>query len=188
VRTEVDALARDFDYSVPAGWEHEVGVGSRVRVPLHGRSVRGWVVESGAEPPSGVDLLPAKAWLGWGPPPPVVELARWAAWRWAGPESFFLAAGSPRTVVRRLPTPAAPPPRLAHADAGVDLDLAGDRAQLVRLPPATDLIDLVLSVIDDPVVRARRGTTVVLVPSLGWARRLRARLARRGCPAGATWE
>ena len=58
---------------------------------------------------------------------------------------------------------------------------------MVRQPPATDLIDLVLSVVDDPAVRARGGSTVVLVPSTGWADRLTARLVRRGYPATGAW-
>ena len=59
---------------------------------------------------------------------------------------------------------------------------------MVRLPPATDLIDLVLSVVGDPGVRARGGSVVVLVPSTGWAERLVARLVRRGCPATSAWD
>ena len=58
----------------------------------------------------------------------------------------------------------------------------------MRLPPATDLIDLVLAVVNDRTVRARRGSTVVLVPSVGWAERLRVRLERRGCPVSGAWE
>ncbi len=114
VRTEVAALPKTFDYAVPPEWGHDVRVGSRVRVPLHGRSVRGWVVEDDVATQPGVDLLPLKSWLGWGPPPPLVELAEWAAWRWAGPASFFLRVASPATVVRTLP---GPPPPCRH-DAG----------------------------------------------------------------------
>ena len=44
VRTEVAALTRTFDYAVPARWAEDVRVGTRVRAPLHGRTVRGWVV------------------------------------------------------------------------------------------------------------------------------------------------
>ena len=104
VRTEVAALTRSFDYAVPAGWPAgRVTVGSRVRVPLHGRTVRGWVVEDDVDAPAGVDVVPVKSWLGWGPPPGLVRLAEWAAWRWTGPVPFFLNAASPSTVVRDLP-------------------------------------------------------------------------------------
>ena len=108
VRTEVAALTRTFDYSVPGGWTADhVIAGSRVRVPLHGRTVRGWVVGDDGEAPAGVEVVPLKSWLGWGPPPALVRLAEWAAWRWAGPMSFFLNSASPSTVVRDLPTPPA---------------------------------------------------------------------------------
>ncbi len=195
VRTEVAALPRTFDYAVPPGWDHDVRVGSRVRVPLHGRSVRGWVVENDVATQPGVDLLPLKSWLGWGPPPPLVELTEWAAWRWAGPASFFLRVSSPATLVRTLPGP--PPPiaatmrdegGAAALPSGWDLCLGEPGATVVRLPPVTDLIDLVLAVVDDPAVRSRGGSTVVLVPSTGWAERLTARLRRRGYPATGSWE
>jgi primosomal protein N' (replication factor Y) len=192
VRTDVAALSKSFDYAVPATWDHDVRVGTRVRVPLHGRSVRGWVVadDPGTDAaPTEVELLPLKSWLGWGPPDEVVELAEWAAWRWAGTPAFFLRAASPDTVVRALPhappagswSPAATAPHpwtsaLDHPPAET----------MVRLPPATDLIDLVLSVVGDERVRDR-GSVVVLVPSTGWAERLAERLARRGVPTTSSW-
>ncbi len=197
VLTEVAALPKMFAYAVPSEWGHDVRVGSRVRVPLHGRSVRGWVVEVDVGAQAGVDLLPLKSWLGWGPPPALVELAQWAAWRWAGPASFFLRVASPATVVRSLPVP---PPGTAATrwdvdgggatpfPYGWDLSLGEPGATLGRLPPVTDLIDLVVAVLDDPAVRTRGGSTVVLVPSTGWAERLTARLRRRGYPATGSWE
>jgi primosomal protein N' (replication factor Y) len=190
VRTEVAAVAKTFDYSVPAGWRDEVHVGTRVRAPFHGRTVRGWVVDEDVGAPPGVDLLPLKSWLGWGPPSSLVGLAEWAAWRWAGPASFFLRIASPDTIVRTLPAPPPPPP--APFDATPlppgDLDLAQAGVTVVRQPPLTDPIELVLSVVGDPGVRARAGSVLVLVPSSGWSERLTARLERRGCPTAGTWE
>ncbi len=195
VRTEVGALPKTFDYVVPPEWGHDVGVGTRVRVPLHGRTVRGWVVEADAAAPAGVDPLPVKSWLGWGPPPALVHLADWAAWRWAGPASFFLGVSSPATVVRALPVPpgrdVGPPGDVSTESTrpnAVGTTLTEPGATMMRQPPATDLIDIVLSVVDDPAVRARGGSTVVLVPSTGWAERLTARLVRRGYPVAGTWE
>ncbi len=193
VRTEVAALARDFDYAVPEAWDHDLRVGTRVRVPLHGRTVRGWVVDDDVVPPQGVDLLAASAWLGWGPPPTVVTLAEWASWRWAGPASFFLRIASPERIVPALPAlPALPAPALGpHAGthpSGLAASPVGPAPTVVRLPPADDLIALVLEVVDDPSVRARGGSTVVLVPSAGWAERLTARLVRRGCAVAGSWE
>ncbi len=53
---------------------------------------------------------------------------------------------------------------------------------MVRLPPATDLIDLVLVRRQPGGGAAGAGSVLVLVPSTGWAERLSARLVRRGYP------
>ncbi|HEX4433810.1 MAG TPA: hypothetical protein VH012_03210 [Acidimicrobiales bacterium] len=188
VRTEVAAVAKTFDYAVPAAWRDDVHVGTRVRAPFHGRTVRGWVVDEDGGTPDGVAVLPLKSWLGWGPPPAVVDLAEWAAWRWAGPVSFFLRSASPATIVRGLPAPPPWPDGLGSPPQRPDLDLAQAGVTVVREPPLTDPIDLVLSVVGDAAVRARRGSVLVLVPSAGWAERLTARLERRGCPTTGTWE
>jgi primosomal protein N' (replication factor Y) len=189
VRTEVAAVAKTFDYAVPAGWREDVRVGTRVRAPFHGRTVRGWVVDEDAGSPDGVEVLPLKSWLGWGPPPALVDLAQWAAWRWAGPASFFLRTASPSTIVRALPpAPALGPPEGASAPWPDDLELTRPGLTVVRQPPLTDPIDLVVSVVEDPAVRARAGSVLVLVPSSGWAERLTARLERRGYPVAGSWE
>jgi primosomal protein N' (replication factor Y) len=191
VRTEVAAIEKLLDYVVPATWRDEVGVGTRVRVPLHGRSVRGWVVEDDVTPSEGVELLPLKSWLGWGPPPALVDLSEWAAWRWAGPASFFLKVASPLPVVRALPGP----PRLPPSTAAPGGRLGGLLDQVapvpgttvLRLAPSTDLIDLVLAVADSARTAAQGGSVLVLVPSVGWADRLARRLNRRGYPAATEW-
>ena len=122
VRTEVAAVAKTFDYAVPPGWSDEVHIGTRVRAPFHGRTVRGWVVEEDVGTPAGVAVLPLKSWLGWGPPPALVELAEWAAWRWAGPAPFFLRIASPPTIVRTLPIPP-PLPALSPSPQEGDVPL-----------------------------------------------------------------
>jgi hypothetical protein len=76
VRTEVAAVTKTFDYSVPPGWDEAVHVGTRVRAPLQGRTVRGWVVDEDVGTPPGVAVLPLKSWLGWGPPPALVDLPK----------------------------------------------------------------------------------------------------------------
>jgi primosomal protein N' (replication factor Y) len=190
VRTEVAAVGKTFDYAVPSGWHDDVHIGTRVRAPFHGRTVRGWVVDEDVGTRPDVDVLPLTSWLGWGPPPALVELAAWAAWRWAGPASFFLRIASPDTIVRTLP--AVPPSSrggaVPPAPGHEGLDLARGGLTLVREPPLTDPIDLVLSVVGDPAVQGRRGSVLVLVPSAGWAERLTARLVRRGCPTAQSWE
>jgi primosomal protein N' (replication factor Y) len=192
VRTELAAVPKAFDYVVPSAWAHNpVTVGTRVRVPLHGRSVRGWVVDDAVAETGGREVLPLKSWLGWGPPPAVLELAEWAAWRWAGPVSSFLGTASPATIVRALPPrPVGPgdavplPPAQAQPWASA---LAAAQATVVRLPPATDLLDLVLSTLNQVRPGDGAGSVLVLVPSAGWANRLATRLTRRGWPATTDW-
>ena len=188
MRTEVAAVAKTFDYAVPAGWRDEVHIGSRVRAPFHGRTVRGWVVGEDVGTPSGVEVLPLKSWLGWGPPSAVVELAEWAAWRWAGPASFFLRSASPETIVRGLPVRPPTPAPDPTTPRRTELHLAQAGLTVVREPPLADPIHLLLSVLEDEAVRARDGSVLVLVPSAGWAERLTARLENRGWPTAGTWE
>ena len=192
VRTDVPALSKVFDYTVPESWTDDVIVGTRVRVALHGRRVGGWVVDDDVTPPEGVEPLPLKGWSGWGPPPTVMDLAEWAAWRWAGPIPFFLGVSSPPRPVRRLPgVPGAAEAGSADTRTVFDDMVAGALAEgtpaVLRLPPTTDLIDLVLSVVNAPETGARPGGVLVLVPSVGWAERLCGRLVRRGYQATTDW-
>jgi primosomal protein N' (replication factor Y) (superfamily II helicase) len=208
VRTDVAALPREFDYAVPPAWPDPIVVGTRVRVPLHGRTVRAWVVADDVAPTPGLEVRPLKSWLGWGPPASVVELAGWAAWRWAGPESTFLAAASPKVIVRTLPpapplaprardtTPTLPTDGLVSEPPATTPPLSerwwgdvpsGARTAVLRIPPTTDLLPLVRAMVTDEEVAGRHGSVLVLVPSVGWAERLRARLVRRGLAATTDW-
>ena len=65
-------------------------VGTIVRVPLHGRRVRGWVVADGVTPDTGERLLELLAVASDGPSPDVVALTDWVAWRWGGPRIAVL--------------------------------------------------------------------------------------------------
>jgi primosomal protein N' (replication factor Y) len=196
VRTEVAAVTKLLDYAVPPQWRDPVVVGTRVRLPLHGRSVRGWVVEDDVTPPAGVDVLPLKSWLGWGPPPSLVELAGWAAWRWAGPASFFLRVASPQPIVRSLPpVPPRVPNGVVPAPGTLPSALLAEAPQetpgapvVLRIPPTTDLLDLVTAVLHHPSVAQADGSVLVLLPSVGWATRLGARLRRRGYPVANDWQ
>ncbi len=58
---------------------------------------------------------------------------------------------------------------------------------MLRVAPTTDLIDVVLAVVEDPETAHRPGGVLVLVPSVGWAERLCARLVRRGYLATTDW-
>ncbi|HQU26235.1 MAG TPA: hypothetical protein PLS29_04300 [Acidimicrobiales bacterium] len=168
VLTEVAPLERGFDY-LDGGLA--LALGDRVRVALGPRSVRGWVIDADlAEPERGPETLRAvTASLGLGPPASVIELARWAAWRWCAPWGHFLSTASPARIVRELPVAPAPaptPPRRRWEPG------------LYHLAPTTDPLDLVLSAYE--AARPREGSLLVVVPHEGWAERLAARLARRG--------
>ncbi len=110
------AINKAFDYLVPEALGDQVRVGAQVRIALHGRRVGGWVVADGVEPPEGVTLRPVAKVTGWGPSADVIDLARWAAWRWAGRPAQFLRTASPETAVRALPRPAPAGPPVHTAD------------------------------------------------------------------------
>jgi primosomal protein N' (replication factor Y) (superfamily II helicase) len=186
VLPDVAALGRSFDYEVPAGLE-AVRVGSRVRVPLHGRRVAGWVVadDVGAEGGRETKALLKISTLG--PPAAVVALTEWAAWRWAGPQSALLTAASPPRTVQSLPEPPeptapAPPTGALAAVAAAALSGGDGRPALLRVGPATDLLDSVLA-----ACAAVGPPVLVLVPSTGWAERLAGRLRRRGLAVAGSW-
>ena len=66
---DVPAIHRRFDYSVPGRAERtSVAVGSRVRIPLHGRRVAAWVVEDDVTSDPGVHPIDLAASSGLGPP------------------------------------------------------------------------------------------------------------------------
>jgi primosomal protein N' (replication factor Y) len=174
VLPEVPAIDRAFDYVVPAEMEGAVGVGTMVRVTLHGRRVGGWVIGLADEPATDRALQPIAKVRGMGPPPDLVDLSAWAAWRWAGPRATFLRTASPTTAVRGLPARAE---AVAHATAPVADDLAAEAfassRTLLRLPPARDPFPVVFEA-------ARRGSALVLTPSLNQAAHFALRLRRAG--------
>ena len=196
---DVPAIHRQFDYSVPPTLGHDLRVGSRVRVELHGRRVGAWVVEDGVAAPAGVPLKPLAAWSGDGPPPEVVALAEWAAWRWAGPLSSFLGTASPPRVVRgawsgasptdtrprgpdgpdgpgRPPSPGGGSVALVDGIMATGGDATAGDASIVRLAPSLDAGLVVLELVH----RLGPAGILVLVPSAAGATRLAARLRNSG--------
>lgn len=173
---DLPAVDKTFDYSVPAAMDPDVRVGTLVRISLQGRRVGGWVVADHVEPPSGVEVRPLAKVTGWGPAPEVVDVARWAAWRWAGPVPLLLRTASPPAAVRGLPPAPEPEPRLSGrpADELVEEALRGARTVL-QLAPSADPFAVILGA-------ARRGTTLVVAPSVGDAATLAMRLHRAGVP------
>ncbi len=185
---DVDAIGRPFHYLVPAEMAGEVRVGTIVRVGLHGRRVRGWVVALDEDPPPGVELRPLAKVTGWGPPPELVALARWAAWRWAGPVAALLATASPQVAVRDLPPPPrreGPRPDLGAQESDEQRSqriavaavlqgaLAGSSVTVLRQPPAAPRLDVVLAA-------AELGPTLVVCPTASMARAAVLGLRSRG--------
>ncbi|MEA2829251.1 MAG: hypothetical protein QOG43_3690 [Actinomycetota bacterium] len=181
VAPDVAGIAKVFDYLVPPALEADVRIGTMVRIPLAGRRIGGWVVEltdeaATAALKSGRPLQPLAKVTGWGPPADLVDLARWAAWRWAGRRTAFLKTASPPGAVRGLPpaaragvaAPGARPGSLAAAAFAVRAGVA-----VVRTPPADDLLPFVLQA-------CTREDALVLAPSLSAAGLLAARLRREG--------
>lgn len=184
---DVAALARSFDYAVPSELADAVGVGTPVRVGLHGRRVRGWVVADDVEPPAGVEPKPILATRGVGPPAGVVALAAWASWRWAGPVAGFLAtASAPRVVGASEVTTRRGRPAAVTSPGGGAVDLVADalaapagQPAVVRLAPTLDAARVVLEVVH----RLGAAGVLVLAPSRRQAEALHRRLRAAGAPA-----
>jgi primosomal protein N' (replication factor Y) len=172
---DVTGLDKSFDYLVPPPLAADVGAGAIVRVPLHGRRVRGWVRSVGPPDP-GVPierLLALAKVVGRGPTVETVELAEWAARRWAGRLRALLVTASPPTVVATLPAPdrsTVPVPGPHPADA---LALLGTGGGVLRRGPSEDPLPVVLAA-------CTLGPVLVVVPSVAAAGMLGARLRRAG--------
>ena len=170
VLPDVTGLDKAFDYVIPDALAERVTVGSVVRIPLHGRRVRGWVLELDPDdaPIDPTRLRPIAMFSSYGPAPELIELAAWASVRWAaGRLRPFLVAASPPRNVGGLPAarsdntatpgPADDPARRALTSGGGAL----------RLPPSDDIVPAI-------VAASRLGPTLVVVPSterattVGW--------------------
>ncbi|MHB1509679.1 MAG: primosomal protein N' family DNA-binding protein [Acidimicrobiales bacterium] len=195
VLPDVSGIDRTFHYAVPAALVPGLRVGSIVRVALHGRRVRGFVVALGTPAPPGVVPREIAQVVSLGPPAAMVELCKWAAWRYAGRLRAFLTAASPPTVVRRLPEPAS---SLAEPAEGRRSTRAGGAAvalvpewlggavreaveardAVLRLPPAQMRLPVVLAALE--AARGRTGDAMILVESHADARTLARRLEALG--------
>lgn len=169
--TEVSAVERPFDYLVSDATS-QVAVGDRVRVDFNHRSVRGWVT---GEATVGEELKPLVKWLGYGPPPTLLDLLVWASDRWYCPLSRLLIATSPKRLVTRLPSV----PEARPLSSSVLLDAPDLVPGVIEVSPTTDQLALILSAYE--ATREREGSLLVLVPTQAWATRLRGRLEQRGC-------
>ena len=183
VLTDVAAVDREFDYEVPEAWQHDgraarLAVGAMVRVTLKGRRVGGWVtaLDPESEP---LELQPLAKLVGAGPPAELLDLAGWAARRWAGRRAKFYGTASPPRVVESVPQRDVPPVS-GTAGGGPESDLFWEAAfessvSVVRVPPAGDRGPLLAAAL-------HRGDVLLVVPKLAEADRLAGWVRRRGVP------
>jgi primosomal protein N' (replication factor Y) len=188
---DVVAVARAFDYSVPDELRAQVRIGAIVRIVLHGRRVRGWVVADDVE--SEVDaatLRPLIAVTSAGPPEAVVTLTAWAAHRYCGSRVALLRSASPPNLVAPGVLPpsarseAAAPVAWPVAASAAERDalalaaeVQGDAVATLRWPPLLDRRLLVAQLL------AREGSSVVVVADASRARSLVLWLQRAGAHA-----
>jgi len=177
VLADVSALDKEFDYVVPEAMVDQVELGTLVRIELNGRRVGGWVIDLAVDPPAGVTLKHLAKVTGFGPTEELIDLADWAARRWAGRRDRFLGTASPPNAVRVLPPPRAPShPVPQGLDATVRAAFERTGPTVLRWPPGEDLAPIALEA-------ARRGNALVVCPSIDLARRIGQVLKRAGVPA-----
>jgi primosomal protein N' (replication factor Y) len=180
VLPDVPAIDRGFDYLLPESFGEQVRVGTMVRVPLAGRRVAGWVLELDPERDPGISLSEVSKVVGEGPDAEVLELCRWAAWRWAGRLATMLRLASPeRSVHARPPVRERPGPAVSPDSPGVASLARGAGAHVVELSPVTDPLTVAAAA-------AAMGQVLVVSPSVAGADRL-VRGLRRGGAAVARW-
>jgi primosomal protein N' (replication factor Y) len=173
VLPDVPAVDRAFDYSVPVALAADVDVGTIVRVPLHGRRVRGWVLARDVPSEAPPDrLLPVRAVVSAGPPADVVALTEFAAWRWVGPRAAFLRAASPPNNVRDLHAPE--PDVAVFPTPTAPIELPEVATRLIVWPPALSRVDLIAALVD------AEGSTLVVAPDATEGERLAERLEAAG--------
>lgn len=173
---DVSGIDRVFDYSVPGHLEALLRPGVRVRIPLNGRRVSGWVVAvgegAGIDPSRLVDVVSVS---GQSVEEDVVPLTKWVAETFWGPWRAVLTSASAPRVRRRGAVPARTSRRSVDvaADGGVLGPLLDDRGGLVVIPPLESVVNLLLEA-------ARRGPVLVVCPTLRMARLGAAALRRHG--------
>ena len=137
----------------------------------------------GGRGPAPGELRPLAKLVGAGPSAEMIDLARWAAWRWAGRRATFLGTASPPRVVESVPEIGArrevPPDRPASSgpEPAMGWSAAFDHAvAVVRVPPAGDRGPLLTAAL-------QRGDVLLVAPHVADAARLADWVRRRGAAA-----
>jgi primosomal protein N' (replication factor Y) len=171
VLPNVTGLDKTFDYLVPDAVS-DIAIGDLVRVELHGRRIGGWVVDLDPPDAHDADLKPIAKWSSRGPVSGIVELAEWAAIRWAGRRRHFLNAASPERNVERIPA-ARRTGAIVEPRSPASTRILEGGGGVLRLAPTSDPMPAVLSAV-------ALGPTLVVVPAVDQAMLLAARLRRSG--------
>ncbi|MBT4985578.1 MAG: hypothetical protein HOJ85_04595 [Ilumatobacter sp.] len=176
VLPNVTGLDKSFDYLIPEELAPRVQVGTIVRVELHGRRIGGWVTKmlDDGEAAVGADALkPIAKVTGHGPDASLIDLADWAAVRWAArrPRPFIVAA-SPQRAITSLPSQ-----RRSTSELGATSPAAAEILQsgggVLRLPPRSDVLPALRSAI-------ACGPTLAVTPTIVDAHSFALRLRREG--------
>ena len=179
VLPDVPAIDKTFDYSIPHAWIEDersqlIKVGSMVRIPFRGRQVNGWVLETDIEPQEGINLLPLSKYRSVGPSSEVIELARWAADRWAGRlNSFLTTASPPKNVPSLNQNEISKTPKMGTKEPSWFQEALRSKEAVLRLPPSEDAIKIAFEF-------ASRGNTLILFPSISGAQKIARELKRKG--------
>ena len=170
----VSGVNKTFDYLVPESLKN-VKVGSIVRVELQGRRVDAWVIDEVVR--SGlVKFKDIISLLSEGPSEEVVQLSQWAARRFCGPLRAVLSSASPSHRVKQLGTRHSGAARKS-GQRGVVAEAEelfnNQRGGVLVWPAPRPLRPVLESGIS-------RGRTLVVTPSVGFARTIAQALRREG--------
>ena len=172
---DVSGVNKVFDYLVPETLKN-VKVGSVVRVELHGRRVDAWVVSEVEYPSSDINFKEVLSFLSEGPSEEVVQLSQWAADRFCGPLRAVLSSASPALRIKKLGARHGGASRKSGQRSVVDEaeELFGNGRGGVLVWPAPRPLRPVLE------SGISRGRTLVVTPSVGFARTIAQALRREG--------
>jgi len=180
VLPDIPAIDKPFDYSIPQSWVEDgkadqIKVGAMVRVPFGGRQVNGWILEIDIQPEEGINLLPLSKYRSVGPSQEVIDLARWAAHRWAGRLNRFLTTASPPKNVPSLGQSQVDLEKTKNStsDTVWFQEVVKRKETVLRLPPSEDAVAIASEFV-------REGNTLILSPSISGAQKLAEGLKRKG--------
>lgn len=173
VLPNVTGLDKSFDYVVPDEIAPTATVGAIVRVDLHGRRIGGWIVALDPHDAMAADALkPIAKVTGHGPGRALIELADWAAVRWAARRRHFLATASPERAVVSVPA-SQRSGRTVEPRSPASTALLERGGGVLRLPPTSDPKPAIMSAV-------AFGPTLVVVPTTDQAMLVGAALRRAG--------